>query len=40
MKHFILQKFAPMPDNTISHTDGELGQLTPDQADFVTNNKT
>ena len=39
MKHFISQKFALMPDNTIStDTDGDLGQLTPHQADFVTNN--
>ena len=39
MNHFISQKFALLPDNTISNdTYGDLGQLTPHQADFVTNN--
>ena len=40
MNHFINQKFALMPENTIStDTDGDLGQLTPHQADLITNNR-
>lgn len=39
LNHFVSQKFALMPDNTISSdTDDDLGQLTPDQANFVANN--
>ena len=38
MNHFISQKFALLPEFKISDTDGDLAQLTHDQASFVVNN--